>query len=60
MNSCGYILGSQSLNVKTFNWTYLLIPLGNLYGTSHMAIRKVQQEGRICILDIEIQGVMQV
>ena len=28
---------------------------GNLYGTSHNAVRNVQKKGRICILDIEIQ-----
>ncbi|KAI5894829.1 guanylate kinase [Schizophyllum commune H4-8] len=32
---------------------------GNLYGTSHAAIRAVQALGRRCILDIEAQGVRQ-
>ncbi|TRM65137.1 P-loop containing nucleoside triphosphate hydrolase protein [Schizophyllum amplum] len=32
---------------------------GNLYGTSHAAIRAVQTLGRRCILDIEAQGVRQ-
>ncbi len=34
---------------------------GNLYGTSFAAIDKVKEVGkRICILDIEMQGVIQV
>ncbi|XP_059084905.1 guanylate kinase-like [Tigriopus californicus] len=33
---------------------------GNLYGTSKAAVRKVLQNGKICILDIEIQGVQSV
>jgi hypothetical protein len=28
---------------------------GNMYGTSHAAVRNVQKQGRICVLDIEIQ-----
>lgn len=30
---------------------------GNLYGTSKKSVRDVQDQGRICILDIEIEGV---
>jgi len=30
----------------------------NLYGTSFMAVERVQAEGRRCLLDIESQGVM--
>lgn len=33
---------------------------GNLYGTSKMAVRNVQSKGKICILDIEMQGVEQI
>ncbi|XP_076284416.1 guanylate kinase isoform X2 [Lasioglossum baleicum] len=33
---------------------------GNLYGTSKKAVEDVQREGKICILDIEMQGVKQV
>ncbi|XP_006562235.2 guanylate kinase isoform X3 [Apis mellifera] len=33
---------------------------GNMYGTSKRAVEKVQQMGKICVLDIEIQGVEQV
>ncbi|XP_078035892.1 guanylate kinase isoform X1 [Augochlora pura] len=33
---------------------------GNLYGTSKQAVEDVQAEGKICVLDIEIQGVKQV
>lgn len=33
---------------------------GNMYGTSKCAVEKVQQMGKICVLDIEIQGVEQV
>jgi len=29
---------------------------GNLYGTSVNAINKVQDEGKVCILDIDVQG----
>ena len=32
----------------------------NIYGTSHAAVEKVQKAGKICILDIDIQGVQQV
>lgn len=30
---------------------------GNIYGTSKKAVRDVQDKGRICILDVEIDGV---
>lgn len=30
---------------------------GNLYGTSKMAVTKVQESGKLCILDVEINGV---
>mmetsp|Transcript_15596 Transcript_15596/g.19018 ORF Transcript_15596/g.19018 Transcript_15596/m.19018 type:complete len:239 (-) Transcript_15596:204-920(-) len=33
---------------------------GNYYGTSKAAVEKVQNEGKICILDIDVQGVQQV
>ena len=33
---------------------------GNMYGTSRMAVKKVQEQGKICILDIEVEGVKQV
>lgn len=33
---------------------------GNMYGTSKEAVRKVQGAGKVCILDIEPQGVEQV
>lgn len=33
---------------------------GNIYGTSKRAVEQVQQMGKICILDIEIEGVKQV
>jgi len=33
---------------------------GNLYGTSFAAVQSVVSEGKICILDIEMQGVKQV
>lgn len=33
---------------------------GNMYGTSKEAVRKVQNAGKVCILDIEPQGVEQV
>lgn len=33
---------------------------GNYYGTSIAAVESVQKEGKICILDIDIQGVMKV
>lgn len=33
---------------------------GNLYGTSKHAVEQVQQEGKVCILDIEMQGVKQI
>ncbi|TDH65609.1 hypothetical protein CCR75_000696 [Bremia lactucae] len=33
---------------------------GNLYGTSKRAVQDVQRKGRICILDIDVQGAQQV
>ncbi len=33
---------------------------GNMYGTSVKAVEDVTSRGKICILDIEMQGVMQV
>ncbi|XP_012150167.1 guanylate kinase isoform X1 [Megachile rotundata] len=33
---------------------------GNLYGTSKRAVEQVQKDGKVCILDIEMQGVKQV
>ena len=32
----------------------------NMYGTSAAAVRTVMQQGRICILDIEMEGVKQI
>jgi guanylate kinase len=29
---------------------------GNLYGTSIAAVRKVLESGKVCILDIDVQG----
>uniref|UniRef100_A0A7S3UUW8 guanylate kinase n=1 Tax=Heterosigma akashiwo TaxID=2829 RepID=A0A7S3UUW8_HETAK len=33
---------------------------GNLYGTSVAAVQSVSEEGKICILDIDVQGVQKV
>jgi guanylate kinase len=33
---------------------------GNLYGTSKRAIQAVQHQGKVCVLDIEIEGVKQI
>mmetsp|Transcript_37140 Transcript_37140/g.90282 ORF Transcript_37140/g.90282 Transcript_37140/m.90282 type:complete len:197 (-) Transcript_37140:107-697(-) len=33
---------------------------GNYYGTSIASVESVQKEGKICVLDIDIQGVMKV
>ncbi|XP_055625296.1 uncharacterized protein LOC129767984 isoform X2 [Toxorhynchites rutilus septentrionalis] len=33
---------------------------GNMYGTSKKAVENVQQHGKVCVLDIEIEGVKQV
>ncbi|XP_021708767.1 guanylate kinase isoform X3 [Aedes aegypti] len=33
---------------------------GNMYGTSKKAVENVQQQGKVCVLDIEIEGVKQV
>ena len=33
---------------------------GNMYGTSKMAVKTIEEKGQICILDIEMQGVIQV
>ncbi|XP_063710016.1 guanylate kinase isoform X2 [Culicoides brevitarsis] len=33
---------------------------GNMYGTSKRAVENVQKQGKVCVLDIEIEGVKQV
>ncbi|XP_076762698.1 guanylate kinase isoform X1 [Xylocopa sonorina] len=33
---------------------------GNMYGTSKHAVEDVQQAGKVCVLDIEMQGVKQI
>ncbi|XP_050666310.1 guanylate kinase isoform X1 [Leptidea sinapis] len=33
---------------------------GNMYGTSKKAVEEVRRTGRICVLDIEIEGVKQI
>ncbi len=33
---------------------------GNMYGTSVKAVEDVTSKGKICVLDIEMQGVKQV
>lgn len=33
---------------------------GNMYGTSIAAVEAVQKEGKVCILDIDVQGVIQI
>ncbi|XP_008193426.2 uncharacterized protein LOC659919 [Tribolium castaneum] len=33
---------------------------GNMYGTSKAAVEQVIQEGKVCVLDIDVQGVKQV
>lgn len=33
---------------------------GNMYGTSKRSIQNVQSQGKVCVLDIEIEGVKQV
>lgn len=33
---------------------------GNMYGTSIQSVRNVQQNGKVCVLDIEMEGVKQI
>ncbi|XP_052890524.1 uncharacterized protein LOC128298781 isoform X2 [Anopheles moucheti] len=33
---------------------------GNMYGTSKKAVENVQHQGKVCVLDIEIEGVKQI
>ena len=33
---------------------------GNYYGTSRMAVEAVMEQGKICLLDIDVQGLVQV
>ena len=33
---------------------------GNMYGTSRTSVAKVANQGKICILDIDMQGVKQI
>ncbi|CAH1119787.1 unnamed protein product [Phaedon cochleariae] len=33
---------------------------GNMYGTSKAAVQHISQQGKVCILDIDVQGVKQI
>lgn len=33
---------------------------GNMYGTSKESVRKIAEEGKVCILDVEVNGVRQI
>lgn len=33
---------------------------GNMYGTSKQAVEDVQKQGKVCVLDIDLQGVRQI
>lgn len=33
---------------------------GNIYGTSRKAVESVQNQGKLCILDVDVQGVKQI
>ncbi|XP_057661335.1 uncharacterized protein LOC130896933 isoform X3 [Diorhabda carinulata] len=33
---------------------------GNMYGTSKMAVQEIANNGKVCILDIDVQGVKQI
>lgn len=46
------IENSEFLETATFS--------GNLYGTSIQSVRNVQELGKVCVLDIEMQGVEQI
>lgn len=46
------IANNEFLETATFS--------GNMYGTSIQSVRNVQQHGKVCVLDIDIQGVQQI
>eukprot|EP00095_Tigriopus_kingsejongensis_P002714 snap_masked-scaffold809_size94238-processed-gene-0.19 protein:Tk02714 transcript:snap_masked-scaffold809_size94238-processed-gene-0.19-mRNA-1 annotation:"guanylate kinase" len=46
------ILGGEFIETAEFS--------GNMYGTSQRAVENVLEKGRICILDIDMQGVQQI
>lgn len=48
------------MHVKHNALMTVLLSVGNMYGTSKKAVQDVLASGRICILDIDTQGVMQV
>lgn len=48
------------MHLQRNTFTTVLLPVGNMYGTSKKAVKDVLASGRICILDIDTQGVMQV
>lgn len=62
MASIRTCLGSITLDNRGTIVLYIRCcePTGNLYGTSKKAVQDVLCQGKICILDIDVQGVKQV
>ncbi|XP_039305038.1 guanylate kinase isoform X2 [Solenopsis invicta] len=46
--------------IKNSEFIETAIFSGNLYGTSKQAVEEVQRLGKVCVLDIDIQGVKQI
>ena len=58
----GNLLKMQNLGQMTLAWIKTLIIIkcvssGNMYGTSKSSVEDVLNSGKICILDIDVQGV---
>ncbi|XP_004524892.1 guanylate kinase [Ceratitis capitata] len=57
-----HFIEKQAMEEKIANGEFIETATfcGNLYGTSKAAVRDVQKENKVCVLDIEPQGVEQI
>ncbi|KAK7085738.1 guanylate kinase [Halocaridina rubra] len=57
-----YFVSKEEMQTSVDNGEFIehAVYSGNMYGTSKKAVDDVLNSGRICILDIDMQGVMQV
>ncbi|XP_036339504.1 guanylate kinase-like [Rhagoletis pomonella] len=57
-----YFVDQQEMQKKIANDEFIETAIfsGNMYGTSKAAVREIQQAGKVCVLDIEPQGVEQI
>ncbi|XP_067619539.1 guanylate kinase [Eurosta solidaginis] len=57
-----YFVPKDEMEKKIANGEFIETAVfsGNIYGTSKMAVRNIQETGKVCVLDIEPQGVEQI